>query len=102
LDLPPELAAYCQSIEAVPKTILKDLFPDPCLSVHDFIMIRMPNKSYGLINRQAEDWFSTLQPSKDAMHSLIDRPLPGETLLNGLSKALQQAILDRKNSVIDW
>lgn len=77
-------------------------FPNPDISVNEFLAYELPRVSSEIISNKVAKWFSQEPPSILNMQILLKRSIPSSTFLTQLEEASGQAWLDGAKSVVDW
>ncbi|KAF8809165.1 hypothetical protein BYT27DRAFT_7210458 [Phlegmacium glaucopus] len=77
-------------------------FPEPKLSIKEFVTLKLPRISSEIISNKVARWFSNNPPSNSDPQILLQRSIPSPTFLTQLEDAIGQAWLDRAKSVVDW
>lgn len=75
-------------------------FPSPDLPVIDFLALRLPRVSSGIITTKLQLWFSTSEPTTNP-DCLFTRAIPSPQFLKRLEEAFGQAWFDGAKSIVD-
>ncbi|KAF8167513.1 hypothetical protein B0H34DRAFT_854442 [Crassisporium funariophilum] len=91
-----------KDLEIPPTSIKCANFPEPDLTVNEFITFNLPRISSEIISNKVGMWFSKDAPNILNAQTVIDRSVPSPVFLNRLKEAAGQAWLDGAKSIIDW
>ena len=75
-------------------------FPSPDLPVTDFLALRLPHVSNGIITTKLQLWFSNSEPMTNP-DCLVTREIPSPKFLKRLDEAFGQAWFDGAKSIVD-
>ena len=98
-DVPTHVSDAKRDRLSVPPSYEGSL-PSPDLPVTDFLALRLPRVSNGIVNTKPQLWFSTGEPTTNP-DCLITRAVPSPSFLKRLDEAFGQAWFDGAKSIVD-
>jgi hypothetical protein len=91
------------SLMKIPLDFLRHAnFPEPELSVKEFVTFKFPRISSEIISNKAAKWFTNNSPSTLDPQILLQHSIPSPAFLTQLEEAVGQAWLDGAKSIVDW
>lgn len=99
-ELPPEVIRAFEAATQLPHSG-EELLPSASIPVTEFVKFSIPAQSQELASCHAATWFSSKQPTSDALDHLVNHPAPRDELLETLDRELGQAWLDGRQSIED-
>ena len=77
-------------------------FPEPEISVEEFLAFKLPRISSEIISNKATKWLTNNSPGTLDPQILLQRSIPSPAFLTQLEEIVGQAWLDGAKSVVDW